>query len=238
VIDAARHIDRMQDLAKSLNARIAHVLDTHLHADHISGGEELAGKSGAAYYLHPADAEGAKVGFTALADGNRIAFGASVIEVVHSPGHTPGSTSFLLDKKYLFTGDTIMKTSMGRPDLGGKAEDWAALLHDTLFRRYARLGDEIIVLPSHASSMREQDDRGIIMTTMGQARRERDLYQLRDKAAFTEYIRNNLLENPERYQDIRKVNLGLLQAEEKKKKELEIGKNLCGMAKQEVSPAG
>src|SRR5512147_493172 len=130
-IDAARHTDRVLDLAQSLGARIAHVLDTHLHADHISGGRGLSTRYGASYHLHPGDAEGARYAFEPLADGQRFTVGTSTLEVVHSPGHTPGSTSFLLDKKWFFTGDTIMKTGMGRPDLGGKAGDWSLLLYDT-----------------------------------------------------------------------------------------------------------
>jgi glyoxylase-like metal-dependent hydrolase (beta-lactamase superfamily II) len=230
-IDAARHTDRVHDLAKSLGARIERVLDTHLHADHISGGRELATRCGASYHLHPADAEGASYPFVALADNQRFSCGSSELEIIHSPGHTPGSTSFLLDKKWLFTGDTIMKTSMGRPDLGGAADAWSLLLFDTLFRRYQDLGDGVIILPSHAASVREQDTAGMIATTMGTARKEGDLFQIRDKEAFAAFIRANLLENPERYQDIRKVNLGMMQADESKQKELEIGKNLCGMAK-------
>ena len=95
------------------------------------------------------------------------------------------------------------------------------------------MGDEVVALPSHASSPREQDKSGVVKTTMGEARKEGDLFQIQDKAAFTRYIKANLLENPERYQEMRKVNLGMLQHEEAKKKELEIGKNLCGMSKQD-----
>jgi len=231
-IDAPRHLERITALAASLNVKIVHVLDTHLHADHISGGEELAAKTGAAYHLHPADAQEATIQFTPLSGGEKIVFGNYSLEAVHSPGHTPGSTSFLLNGKYLFTGDTIMRASIGRPDLGGKAEEWAALLYDTLFRRFQRMADDIVVLSSHSSSIREQDADGVVRTTMGRARAESDLYQLKDLTAFTDYIKKSLPENPERYQDIRKVNLGLLKPEEAKRKELEIGKNLCGMAKQ------
>ena len=127
-IDVARHTDRIRDLAASLNAKITAVLDTHLHADHISGGRDLASQAGVEYYLHPGDAGGASIHYVPLVDGQRLTFGAGVIDVIHSPGHTPGSTSFLVNKTHLFTGDTIMKTSMGRPDLGGKADEWAALL--------------------------------------------------------------------------------------------------------------
>jgi glyoxylase-like metal-dependent hydrolase (beta-lactamase superfamily II) len=141
-IDAARHIDRIRDLAASLNARINRVFDTHLHADHISGGRELASESGVEYHLHPGDAGDAAISYVPLAGGQRFTFGTCAIDVIHSPGHTPGSTSFLLNNTYLFTGDTIMKTSMGRPDLGGKADEWASLLYDTLFRGYRNLGDK------------------------------------------------------------------------------------------------
>ncbi|HTG00318.1 MAG TPA: MBL fold metallo-hydrolase [Nitrospirota bacterium] len=231
VIDAPRHIGQIRTLAESLKVKITDVLDTHLHADHISGGHDLAEAVGALYHLNTADAGGAAISFQQLADGQKVTFGSCVLEVIHSPGHTPGSTSFLLNGTYLFTGDTIMKTSIGRPDLGGLADEWSALLHDTLFRRFARFSDDIVILPSHASSVREQDDERIIRTTMGEARRDRDLFQLKDRGAFARRIRESLLENPDRYQDIRKVNLGVMLPDEEKRKELEIGKNLCGMAK-------
>jgi glyoxylase-like metal-dependent hydrolase (beta-lactamase superfamily II) len=235
VIDASRHFDRIEDLAASQNVRIDRIFDTHLHADHISGGRELAKKSGAAYCLHPADARGARYPYDPVKDNQSFTFGTGSIDVIHSPGHTPGSTSFLLNKRYLFTGDTIMKTGIGRPDLGGKAREWAALLYDTLFRRFKGLPDEVIVLPSHAASIREQGAGGIIMTTMGTARKELDLYRIRDEAAFIRYVEANLLENPVRYQDIRKVNLGTALFDEAGQKELEIGKNVCGMATKDGS---
>ena len=231
VIDVSRHFDRIEDLAASQNVRIDRVFDTHLHADHISGGRELAKKSGAAYCLHPADARGASYPYDPVKDNQGFTFGTGTIDVIHSPGHTPGSTSFLLNKRYLFTGDTVMKTGIGRPDLGGKAREWAAFLYDTLFRRFKGLPDDVIVLPSHAASIREQDAGGIVMTTMGRARKELDLYRIRDEAAFVRYVEANLQENPERYKDIRKVNLGTALFDEAGQKELEIGKNVCGMAK-------
>lgn len=231
VIDAVRHIDRILDLAASLRVKITHVLDTHLQADHISGGRDIAKKTGAVYHIHPSDVDGATYGYAPLADGESIRIGKSVLKIVHSPGHTPGSTSFLLGDAILFTGDTIMKTSIGRPDLGGKADAWARLLYDTLFSRFAGLKDSILILPTHAASIREQDADGVVRTTLGQARKESDLYQLKEFKPFLDYILSSLPESPERYQEIRKVNLGLIDPDEAKRKELEIGKNLCGMAK-------
>jgi rhodanese-related sulfurtransferase len=124
VIDSPRHVRAVIDIADKLNKKIVHVLDTHLHADHVSGGREIARLTGAAYHIHPFDVQGASFAFAPLVDKNLISFGSSVIEIVHSPGHTPGSTSFLLDNMLLFTGDIIMKESIGRPDLGGMSEQW------------------------------------------------------------------------------------------------------------------
>jgi glyoxylase-like metal-dependent hydrolase (beta-lactamase superfamily II) len=230
VIDAPRHVKNLIDLAADLNVKIAHVLDTHLHADHISGGREVARLAGAEYHVNPLDVKSASYSFSPLRDGQQIVFGSSTIEVIHSPGHTPGSTSFLLDGNRLFTGDIIMKESIGRPDLGGMSEEWATDLYRTLFTRYARLGDDVLVFPAHSTGVHEQDEHGVVSLTLGQAR-QGDLYHIKDLPAFLERIRNSIPENPPRYQDIRNVNLGAAAADEAKQKELEIGKNLCGMKK-------
>ncbi len=231
IIDAPRHVRAVLDIADKLKKQIIHVLDTHLHADHISGGREIARLTGAIYHVHPLDVQGVSYAYMPLVDKDRISFGSSIIEIVHSPGHTPGSTSFLLDNVFLFTGDIIMKESIGRPDLGGMSDQWAAELYDTLFKRYARLNDNVIVLPSHSIGIREQNAAGVVKLTLGAARRGSDLYQLKNLQDFLSRVRTSLPESPARYQDIRKVNLGTLNAEEAKQKELEIGKNLCGMKK-------
>lgn len=231
VIDAVRHTDQIINLASAAKAKIMRAFDTHLQADHISGGREIAKRTGATYHIHPVDAAGAAYSFVPLKDGERFTFGKCTLDVIHSPGHTPGSTSFLLDGKILFTGDTIMKASIGRPDLGGMADDWAKLLFETLFTRFGKLDGGIVILPTHAFSLKEQDKDGIVRMTLDEARTKSDLYQIRDFPAFLGHIKASLFESPERYQQIRKVNLGHLDPDEAKRKELEIGKNLCGMGK-------
>lgn len=230
-IDVTRHIGRVEELAGRLGVKIKYVIDTHLHADHISGGPELAARTGAAYYVHPGDASGAAIVYTPLSGGLTFDIGARVINAVHTPGHTPGSTSLYLDGRYLFTGDTIMKQSIGRPDLGGKAAEWAAELYDTLFVKLAGFPDDTVVLPAHSASIAEQDESTAIVTSLGNARRDRDLFQVRGLEPFIALVKSNLPDNPERYAVIRKVNLGIERPDEAASQELEIGKNLCGMAK-------
>jgi len=86
-----------------LTAVLSLTLDTHLHADHISGGLALASKTGARYHLNPADAPGSAISYVPLQDSQSFMIGSRKLETIHSPGHTPGSTSFLLDKTHLFT---------------------------------------------------------------------------------------------------------------------------------------
>lgn len=230
VIDAVRHLDQIREVLERHGARVRHVFDTHLQADHISGGRELAAATGASYHLNQADAAGATFTFAPLVDGETFAFGHSRLRVLHTPGHTPGSTSFLLDDRFLFSGDTVMATSAGRPDLGGRVEEWANLLYDTIHGRLQVLGDEVVVLPSHAASVREMDEAGVVRLTLGAARRTLPHFALTGRADFVAHVKATLLENPERYQEIRRVNLGQLHPAERELQELEIGKNLCGMA--------
>ena len=140
VIDPARHTDWYTSLAQAQQAQLTRVIDTHLHADHLSGGPELTRALGIPYHIRLDDAAGAQFPYHSLEDGARLALGSSVVEIIalHTPGHTPGSTSLLVNDHYLLTGDTLFVSSIGRPDLGDKAEEWAQLLYRTLFDRIAR----------------------------------------------------------------------------------------------------
>lgn len=237
VIDAVRHLAHIERVLAESGARLTAVLDTHLQADHLSGGRALAEKHGVSYWLHPLDGAGAAYSFQPLTEGISFNFGGSVLEVIHSPGHTPGSVSLLLDQQFLFSGDTIMKTTLGRPDLGGKAEEWSCLLYKTLYERFRKLGDEVRILPSHATSVRDANAAGVVALTFAEARTN-EMYHVEDEATFAAKVAAALLENPERYQEIRRVNLGLVTHEEKRMRELEIGKNLCGMAEARKKLAG
>jgi glyoxylase-like metal-dependent hydrolase (beta-lactamase superfamily II) len=229
VIDAVRRIDKIISLVKSHDAKVVSVCDTHLQADHISGGPELARRYKADYLIHPDDAVDAYYNYTPLSDGKKISYGKNTIEAIHSPGHTAGLVSLLLENRYLFVGDTIMKASFGRPDLGGMVDEWGHFLFDTIFKRYGNLSDEVVVLPSHSASIMEEDENGGVKMTLGQARDKAEALKITDEKSFMKYIKGSMLNNPPRYQEIRKVNLGQLIPDEAKIKELEIGKNLCGM---------
>ena len=159
VIDPLREVGPYLDRAKASGAQIKYVLETHFHADFVSGHIDLATKSGATIVYGPT----AQTAFEAhiAADGEELVVGDLKIKVLHTPGHTMESTCYLLHDESgkphaLFTGDTLFIGDVGRPDLAQKAasmtqEDLAGLLYDSLNDKIKVLPDEVLVYPAHGA---------------------------------------------------------------------------------------
>ncbi len=152
VIDASLDPQVYQDLAKENNWTIRKVLDTHIHADFVSRTKDLANVVHAVHLMM----ESAKVeyNFTPLKPGEEIKVGKTTLKVLHTPGHTWESTSFLIEGEVVFTGDTLFTDGIGRPDLKADIQESkrkAASLFESL-KELADLQDETLVLPAHASS--------------------------------------------------------------------------------------
>jgi glyoxylase-like metal-dependent hydrolase (beta-lactamase superfamily II) len=157
VVDAHEEdIGAYLDFAASKGMRITHVIDTHVHADHRSGGPALAKQSGAVYCLH----ESADVGlpFEPLRDGQEVELGNTRVGVLHTPGHTPESICLVVtdlrrgsDPWFVLTGDTLFVGAVGRPDLPGRARENAAELYNSIHQRLLSLPDDIEVYPAHFS---------------------------------------------------------------------------------------
>jgi len=237
VIDPARHIDWYTSLAQAQQARLTRVIDTHLHADHLSGGPEFARLSGIPYHIRLDNASGVRFPYHPLEDGARLTLGSSVVEIIaiHTPGHTPGSTSLLVNDQYLLSGDTLFVSSIGRPDLGDKAEEWAQLLYRTLFDRMAQLPDDVLILPAHYSGVAEMRHDGIVATPLGDARRKNPVFQSRTEQQFLDYVLGHLPAQPPVYAEIRRANLGLIVFDAEHAIEAELGPNQCAAA---LSPRG
>jgi len=229
VVDPTRHIAWYTSLAEQHHARMTRVIDTHLHADHLSGGPALARRLGIPYHIRLDDAWGAEFTPASLQDGTRLPLGASIVEVLalHTPGHTPGSTSLLIDGRYLLTGDTLFVSGVGRPDLGAKAEAWARLLYRTVSERMAGLPDEVLILPAHYASRAEMQPTGLVAITLREARARNPIFQLRTEQEFLGYVLEQLPPQPPVYQEIRRVNLGQLELDAEHAGEVELGPNQC-----------
>ncbi|KIL11608.1 MBL fold metallo-hydrolase [Bacillus safensis] len=231
VVDAARMTDVYINFAKKHDVSVTHVLDTHLHADHISGGKKLADQTGAAYWLPPKDAEEVTFEYERLEEGQRITIGTASIDIqpIYSPGHTIGSTSFIVDNQFLLSGDILFVDSIGRPDLAGLAEDWVGDLRETLYDRYMALSKELIVLPAHFMVMEEVNEDGSVWKELGVLFEENHGLNIEDEDVFRQMVTKNLPAQPNAYQDIRYTNMGKLTPDDEEQREMEIGPNRCAI---------
>lgn len=159
IVDPLREVDSYIEKAEKDNAKIKYVLETHFHADFVSGHLDLAKKTGAHIVYGPTAAPSFKT--YVAKDDEELKLGNIKIKVLHTPGHTMESTCFLLidengKEKALFSGDTLFIGDVGRPDLAQKAahmtqEELAATLYDSLRNKVMPLPDEVIVYPAHGA---------------------------------------------------------------------------------------
>ncbi|MGH7359591.1 MAG: MBL fold metallo-hydrolase, partial [Candidatus Rokuibacteriota bacterium] len=233
VVDPHRGLDVYRALLEREGLRLRAVFDTHLHADHVSGGPALARETGVAYHASPQDFEGAAVRVEALVDGRPVRVGQLEllpIVPIGTPGHTPGSTSLLVAGALLLTGDTLFVDDVGRPDLGGQATAWARDLHRTLHERLESLADPVVVLPAHASGLAAAGPDGAVTGTLGDRRRRNPAMRL-DLDAFVREAERAAGAAPPEYARIRAINLGQAAAAEAELTELELGKNQCALSR-------
>jgi glyoxylase-like metal-dependent hydrolase (beta-lactamase superfamily II)/rhodanese-related sulfurtransferase len=215
IVDPGR--DRVAEylgIARKKGLRITHVVETHTHADHISGARDLAASTQAAIVLHqssPAVFEHQRV-----ADGDVLRVGSVELKMLHTPGHTPDSMSVLVTDKsrgdqpwFVLTGDALFIGSVGRPDLGGEraAED----AYESLTRVLLALDDLVEVYPGHgAGSMCGRAMSAKTGSTIGFERRFNPALQFRDKAKFVEFLMDNVPPKPPSFDTIVAKNKGLI----------------------------
>ncbi|QJD87654.1 MBL fold metallo-hydrolase [Cohnella herbarum] len=231
VVDPLRMTKVFEDFAQQRGVRIRHALDTHLHADHISGGRMLAENNGAIYWLPPKDAEEVTFAYEALEEGKEIKIGNARIKIqpIYSPGHTIGSTSIIVDDQYLLSGDILFVESIGRPDLAGSAGDWAEDLRSTLYDKYSILSEDLIVLPAHFGKINELGKDGSVSARLGDLFANNPGLNIDNQDTFRQAVTTNLPAQPNAYQEIRKTNMGIIQPDDEEKREMEIGPNRCAI---------
>ncbi|MCK5418385.1 MAG: MBL fold metallo-hydrolase, partial [Desulfobacterales bacterium] len=235
LFDPSRNVAFYQSFAEKNAATITRTFETHLQADYISGSKQIAADSGAHILGHENDFKDAAFKYQKIVDDQDYAFskGGPEIKALHMPGHTPGSTSYLIDNKYLISGDTVFILSIGRPDLGGKAEEWSKLLYHTLKTKIAELEDDLVILPGHYMDWSEADPSQIFSDTLGNIKNKNsDIYSISTETEFIGFIKDNMRLQPEVYAEIRKVNAGLLEVDAEKQEIMDLGKNECAASAQ------
>ena len=202
------------DKAKESCIGIRFVIDTHIHADHISTGRKLAELAQAQYVLHASAA--AKYDFFDVNEDDVLDLGNVQVKILHTPGHTPEHISLLVTDKtrgpepwFLLTGHTLMVGDLGRTELASTAEEGARALFETT-KKLKALADHIEILPgAFSGSVCGRSLSGKPMSTIGFERRFNKAFQIDDQASFVQHMLENIPMPPPDAATIRAINLGL-----------------------------
>lgn len=207
---------------------ITAVLDTHVHADHVSRAHDLARLTGAHVYLPPQ--QRVRLPFTPIHDGETLTVGRTVIKAIATPGHTHESTCYQVDEAALCTGDTLFLQGVGRPDLkaeGQESAERARLLYHSLRERLLPLADRLLVLPCHTSAPIPFD--GVPHAApLATVRAAAEIANM-DEAMFVRTVLARIPPNPPNHLRIVQINEGL-EPEPLDLLSLEAGANRCAVS--------
>lgn len=213
VVDPVGDIDRYMRAAEETGLHILYVIDTHIHADHLSAGPALAQAAGAPYVLF-AEADAA-LPFKAVRDGDVLELGNVTVKVLHTPGHTPEHISLLVtdhtraeEPWFALTGHTLMVGDVGRTELAASAADGARTLFGSI-KRLKALPDYLEVLPgAYAGSVCGKRLSGKPVSTIGFERHHNAAFGIGDEAEFVRTMTAEIPPPPPNAADIRAVNAG------------------------------
>jgi len=197
--------------------RVSHIIETHVHADHVSGARRLAEATGAPIFMHQAAA--ARFAHTALTDEDRLDLGNVAIAIMTTPGHTLDGVSLLVTDRsratepwFVLTGDTLFSGGVGRPDLlgSGAARRLAEQLYDSLRGRLLALPDHLEIYPAHfGGAACGKGLSGKPGSTIGFERRFNPALQYGSREEFVRFVLDDLPPQPPQFAANRRINLGL-----------------------------
>jgi glyoxylase-like metal-dependent hydrolase (beta-lactamase superfamily II)/rhodanese-related sulfurtransferase len=251
IIDATCKIETvLKDILEENGLKITRVIDTHMHADHLSGATRIASKYGAEisisllekYDTKNLDSEKNSKP-TLIHDGDKLEIGDRIcLEAILTPGHTDGGISFKLEirgtselkpendvsnsKYFLFSGDTIFVNGVGRPDLHKKSEEYAQKLYQTYLQELFNLPGTTIILPAHYSSSFEHAKP--VFDTIESIRHKLNPITKSEKD-FLNYVASKIPPQPMNYEQIVSINKNLTHCDRVEQQDLESGHNSCGI---------
>ncbi len=230
VFDPAKNIDAYTDFAQEHGCTITRTFETHRQADYISGSMALKANLNAEIVAPDEDFHVAAFDYTTATDGSLYQFstGGPEIKALHTPGHTPGSTCYLIDNQYIITGDTVFIYSIGRPDLGGMAQEWSKMLFATMTQKIMQWDNAIVVLPGHYMDWKEANTEFSFAETLEHIKAiNTNIYSIADEDAFYAFIKSNMRKQPDEYAKIREINAGLVVVDDEDADIMDLGKNEC-----------
>lgn len=225
VIDPLYPIEKYLEISTREGFKITKVLNTHQHADHISASKDLAQISGAERYESEYESWDFATKF--LKDNDIITFGKAFLKVIHTPGHTPGSLCYLVDDKYLFTGDILFIESIGRPDLRDKIYEFSHDLYHSLHNKIFKLPLEVTIYPTHHGESVRPNNNGIYKATLEIASKNKIL-ELSENDFVNEIVKIST-PRPKNYTRIIQINKGAIPLLQEEIPNLELGPNRCSI---------
>ena len=197
----AKDVEGYIAFANVKGMEIKYVIDTHIQADHLSGGRSLSEATGAQYCLH--NSADVSFSFTAITDEQELGLGNVTVKVLHTPGHTPESICLLVTDKtrgpepwFLLTGDTLFVGAVGRPDLPGNTHESAGQLYDSLNNKILGLPDTLEIYPAHFSgSLCGAGMSGKPMSTLAFEKRWNSILNL-NRSDFVAKLTNDIPAKP------------------------------------------
>jgi len=235
ILDPGREHAPFRDVLRDAAAKPVAVADTHVHADYISGGPSLARALGVPYFLHPGDSvspydgRGGRLDFRPLEEGMTMRLGTTVVTVAHTPGHSPGSVTFMVGEAAAFTGDFLFVGSVGRPDIADRADEWAGDLWRSLLRVKTTWSPAIRIFPAHYGSGGERTVDGAVCGTLRDMLVTNPPLRFDGETAFRSWVRANSRTVPPSYRVIKEINLALVSVPPGEADRLEAGRNECAL---------
>ena len=240
IVDPLRAFtDRYLADAAELGVDLKYALDTHVHADHISGVRDLDADGVEGVIPEAAVDRGVTYAdeVTTAADGDEFQVGDATIEAVYTPGHTTGMTSYLLDDSLLATGDGLFVESVARPDLeegDDGAPEAARMLYESLQERVLSLPEDTLVGGAHFSDAAEPAADGTYTAPIGDLVADMAALTM-DEQEFVDLILSDMPPRPANYEDIIPTNLGQQEADDEEAFELELGPNNCAASQESLA---
>ncbi|ELZ39791.1 MBL fold metallo-hydrolase [Halorubrum tebenquichense] len=240
IIDPLRAFtDRYLADADDLGVDLRYALDTHVHADHISGVRDLDAEGVEGVIPEAAVDRGVTYAdqLTTAADGDAFEVGDATIEAVHTPGHTTGMTSYLVDESLLATGDGLFVESVARPDLeegDDGAPDAARMLYESLRERILTLPDDTLIGGAHFSDAAEPAADGTYTAPIGALVEEMDALTMAEDD-FVDLILSDMPPRPANYEEIIATNLGQNAVDDEEAFTLELGPNNCAASQESLA---
>jgi glyoxylase-like metal-dependent hydrolase (beta-lactamase superfamily II) len=207
IVDPLLDIETVLSETRTLGFdRITHVIDTHTHADHISGARNIAKTSGLAdVYMHMNSGSSFKT--IPVQDGDVMRLGSTTLQFVHTPGHTHDHVCILVNDSKLLTGDTLLIGDVGRIDLGGDQRKNSDMLYESLHNKLLKLDDNVEVFPTHIGAAHHIESTSK-SSTLGREKAGNPALRLKNKDEFFKYMTEGWPPKPPDYQNIIRLNRG------------------------------